>query len=235
MTTQPKTTTIWDRKTLTGKTLAEVYSAIDADLGKGAYAGIFGTNLTDIKPPFVYELLTECFGPCGIGWGYDVLSSEYQGSEEKTSKKGREYVEFYATARVVNWYRLPDDESPVLVPESVGGSANEVRHYAMQGAITNAVGNGWSRFGVQRHIYKNQPAPDEDKLSGGVFGAADRASEKQVNAIYAIAKKLGTSELALNGRIAQMFPGREHPADLSPAEASELIAKMDAALAKEEA
>lgn len=158
-------TNVWEtERTLTGLTLAEVRKEVDRDLGPNAYAPIPGTNLTDIKPAFVTELLNDVFGPPGIGWGAEVLEKAYVGSTDKRSAKGREYTEHYATATVRNWFavRNPEDpKNPIRVPidESSGGSSNEVAHYAMQGAKTNAGGNGWKQFGVQAHIYKNEAAP----------------------------------------------------------------------------
>ena len=169
--TQARDVPYWERKTMTGLSLKEVYAKIDEDMGPRAYSAVTGTGkaLTDIKPPFVYELLTECFGMAGDGWGYDLVDSEYIGFQTKHSEtSNRDYDLHDARARVILWYIYLDDEggaAKCTLGEMVGGSSNETRQYAEQGAITNAIGKGLSMLGVQRHIYKNetpdgQPAPD---------------------------------------------------------------------------
>jgi hypothetical protein len=43
------------------------------------------SGMTDISPQWRYEIMTEIFGPCGIGWGYDIKSmwTEDGAHEEK--------------------------------------------------------------------------------------------------------------------------------------------------------
>lgn len=37
-----------------------------------------GYRGTAINPTYIYEKLTACFGPCGIGWGFDIIKDEYK-------------------------------------------------------------------------------------------------------------------------------------------------------------
>jgi len=37
-----------------------------------------GYRGTAINPTYIYEKLTACFGPCGVGWGFDILKDEYK-------------------------------------------------------------------------------------------------------------------------------------------------------------
>ena len=140
--------------TLTGLTWEQVYERINANMGKKAYSKVpGGANLTDIKPAYTYDLLTEVFGSFGIGWGYTVISHEYVGSKEKNG-----YATHYATATVSPWFATVEN-GRVDLPHSVGGSDNSIRHYAESGAITNAIGKGFQPLGVQRWVYMNEDAP----------------------------------------------------------------------------
>ena len=147
---------IWEEQTLTGITLGEAYKRIDKDLGKDAYKEmrIGNAMFTDIKPPFVYEILSECFGPCGIGWGFDVHDIEYLGTRQYKAKSGRTVTEHGARCTATVWYAR-EDGSQVTWGPVPGSAKNEERGYAESGCVTNAIGKAFSFLGVQRHIYKN--------------------------------------------------------------------------------
>lgn len=49
-----------------------------------------------INPNYIYEKLTGCFGPCGIGWGFDLVNEEW-----KTGKNG-DIVHF---VQIGLWYK----------------------------------------------------------------------------------------------------------------------------------
>lgn len=160
--------TVWDRQTLTGKSLREVYAEIDKHMGDTAYkpVTIGGQSFTDIKPPYVYELMSDLFGPLGIGWGFEVTSAEYIGFRTYKSKSGKDATEHSAAACVAPWYRLADSEERYCWGPVTGGAKNSERQYAESGAITNALSKALSFLGVQRHIYKDsdptmQPAEEE--------------------------------------------------------------------------
>jgi hypothetical protein len=65
-------TTIWEK-------LCETDPSRTKDFRKG-FSG------TSINPNYIYEKLTAVFGPCGIGWGFEVAKEGYiQGhGEEQT-------------------------------------------------------------------------------------------------------------------------------------------------------
>jgi hypothetical protein len=167
-----KVENVWEAaKTLTGITLGEAYARIDADLGAKAYSEIAtgGKKLTDIKPPYVYEMMSELFGPLGIGWGYELLEHEYIGSRQYKAQSGKTITEHGASATVRCWYAL-EGGVVITIGSMTGGSKNSERNYAESGAITNAIGKCLSMFGVQRHIYKNEEAT--------VYENPDEADEK---------------------------------------------------------
>lgn len=151
------TPSFWHRKTLTGMTLEDAYSKMDAKLDAKAYkpVKIGGQNFTDIKPPYVYEMMTDIFGPLGIGWGFETTEQTYVGSRTYKSSSNREVTEHYATAAVVPWYRLADSDERFSWGPVPGGAKNSERNYAESGAVTNALGKALSFLGAQRHIYKD--------------------------------------------------------------------------------
>ena len=230
------TKTVWDALTLTGISLAEVYAAIDCDLGTNAYKDFTGTGGfrgTDIKPPFVYEVLADCFGPCGIGWGFEVKELTYVGSRTYKTQAGKERVAHYAGCRILPWYRLAeaapfsDETGRVELPESTGGSENAERQYAEQGAITNALGKALSYLGMQRHIYKNEPAPEAVEPEAPV----EMMTPAQRRDIFARSKELGYDE----ARTKDILTSAYHVAnasELTYAQAEHYLKRTAAAIAK---
>lgn len=176
---EKKEETVWDLLTLTGMTLREAYARIDADLGPDAYKKLGGSGggkeLTDIKSPYVYECMAECFGPIGLGWGFDLREHEYLGVRHYKAKSGRDMTEHGASATVDCWYAIQSPEGPmaqtsykVFIGTATGGAKNSERNYAESGAITNAIGKCLSFLGVQRHIYKESDptvyeSPEEEE------------------------------------------------------------------------
>ena len=253
---------IWNAKTLADITLAEAYKRIDRDLGKGAYSPVTigGRSFTDIKPPYVYDLMAECFGPLGIGWGFEVTENEYLGTRSYKAKSGNDIVEHGCRAAIVVWVKTADGHTATWGPVS-GGSKNSERVYAESGAITNAIGKSLSFFGVQRHIYKNgspdtsyiaepadnaQPTPEPEpaaKPTPAVEGTkvpkegtddADKpASGKQIVALHAIRTKLGMTDEQLVAVLKRDFD-KQSTKELTSFQASVLIKRWDDMLRKQE-
>jgi hypothetical protein len=251
---------IWNAKTLADITLAEAYKRIDRDLGKGAYSPVTigGRSFTDIKPPYVYDLMAECFGPLGIGWGFEVTENEYLGTRSYKAKSGNDIVEHGCRAAIVVWVKTADGHTATWGPVS-GGSKNSERVYAESGAITNAIGKSLSFFGVQRHIYKNgspdtsyiaepadnaQPTPEPEpaaKPTPAVEGTKvpkegtdDAASAGQIRKIWAEANKRGWHENQVKAATLK-YHSKADPTQLTKKEAMLFIDRMTSADLKSDA
>lgn len=155
-------------KTLTGLSIDEALKALQRKLEDAAYKKVDGggKELTDIKPAWLTEELTKVFGLCGIGWTYGFGEPEVS-FEEKTSRSGREYKNWQADI-YDGWLvvRFTDGEkiiesSPI---PSTGGSDNEVKEYAVRGAVTNMIGAAASKLNWQLFIYKGQKDAPKEKV-----------------------------------------------------------------------
>lgn len=192
-----KPSTVWDKLTLAGMTLADAYREIDRHMDDKAYkpVTIGGRQFTDIKPNWMYELIDECFGPCGIGWGFDVTSREYIGFRTYTSKSNKEVTEHAASADVLLWYILADGTRGAYGPVP-GGAKNSERQYAESGAVTNAVGKALSFMGAQRHIYKNaDPAGTEPEFDAAAEFKRLMTLAKDNETIDAVKERLGAEDV----------------------------------------
>lgn len=147
-------------RTFTGLTIPQALAKLQEKLDDNAYKKVTGggKELTDIKPAWLTEALTTVFGIVGVGWYYD-FDEPVVIESEKLSSSGRKYTSFQADilkGKVV--YRLTDG---VVIYESepiyaTGGSDNEVKEYAIRGALTNMLGAASSKLEWQLFIYKGE-------------------------------------------------------------------------------
>lgn len=154
-------------KTLTGLTIQEALTKLQARLEPQAYSqveGGSGKKLTDIKPAWLTEALTYVFGLCGVGWSFGWENIELSGEMTKT-KSG--YDRYVWQADILNgWlsYILTDGPTKYEFKiKSTGGSDNDVKEYAVRGAVTNMIGAAASKLLWQLPIYKGQADAATDK------------------------------------------------------------------------
>lgn len=149
-------------KTLTGLTLDEVATRLDAELPGDAYKAVpGGADLTDIDPNYMRKTFNEVFGMCGVGWGYKFspadLHTEIENRPRSSGGTRRVYVA--ALLHLTFWYRLVTGNgngasiNGLHEVDASGGSENDVEAYAMKGAITNALGQAASNLGFQQSVY----------------------------------------------------------------------------------
>ena len=147
-----------DIKTLTGMTLGEVTTKLDAELPKDAYKAVPGAaDLTDIDPGYMRKVLNGVFGMCGVGWGYKYDSADMlviTDNRPRSNGNGTRTVHVATLKRLTFWYKLISEGKEVTCEiDASGGSDNDVEAYAMKGAITNALGNAASNIGFQESVY----------------------------------------------------------------------------------
>lgn len=124
---------------------------------KAARSQITGGRLngmTSIKPQWRYEELTKKFGPCGIGWSYEIEKEWLQ-----SGAKG-EFVQFVQIGLYVRhngeWSRkIPGvGGSKLVVQESKGAHTNDE---ALKMAVTDALGNAGAKLGLGGKVYMGYP------------------------------------------------------------------------------
>lgn len=183
---------IEDFTTMAGKSITEALDGLQTKLAKGAYkdVSIGSRKFTDISPAYTLERISELFGPLGIGWGYEVKDESFEMVGNTLS----------VTLRIDLWYMAyygDDDLTPIrVVWEAYGGNANAGakadRHFCWQGALTNAIGKGWSLQGFQSTIYKGEDFVMES--NGDQNGGGHKEEEHPLTALYKRAADLGNTD-----------------------------------------
>jgi hypothetical protein len=160
MTTTPNPVPIIDGYvTLAGLKLSDALAKLDEKLDPKAYkkVNIGGKQLTDISPAYSLEVISNLFGPLGIGWGYTV---ESETTHDHSTSGGKHYKGYTLFGTI--WYLVDDGSGTHVRVEwpSYGGNSNAGsgadEHFSAQGAVTNLIGKGWSMQGFQRTIYKGE-------------------------------------------------------------------------------
>jgi len=171
----------YEIRTIMGKTWAAVVERMTTVLEPAAYkqvVGVAGGTLTDIKPAYLTEVLTNLFGPPGFGWWLNPGPLDIE-EVVQTKRDGTTYTVWVAALDCAEFcYRLIVNRVEIVatIPVS-GGSDNSEREYSVKGAYTNAIGTAASKMLWQVAVYKGQmDAPKQ--TSGGARKAQGPKLEK---------------------------------------------------------
>jgi len=189
------------------------------------------SGMTDINPQWRYEALTDAFGPCGIGWKYEVSRIWLEPASD----------EQVAAFAMVNFYFKQNEKWSEAVP-GVGGSlfiAKEksglrTSDEAYKMAITDALSVALKMIGVAADIYagrfdgsKYKPTtPLKTTIKHEPVVQGDRATIQQVKALYEIAKKNDMT----NKELDQLANWYKTGPRITEKEAAEMIKDFDTIL-----
>lgn len=103
-----------------------------------------GFRGTSIVPMLRIQMATEFFGPCGLGWGYEILSHEF--------------VSGFYHVHIRLWYKL-DGEKGIV--DAVASTVYEQKRAngpffdedAPKKALTDAIGNALTKLGFNADIH----------------------------------------------------------------------------------
>jgi hypothetical protein len=126
-----------------------------------------GFACTSINPNYIYKKLTELFGPCGIGWGYRILSEEYKEGQkalhhDKQKEISIENREILHVVKVGFWYEKDSQRSVEIeafgqtyfVRLNSGGW--KMDEEAPKKSLTDALCKAASMIGVSADIYSGK-------------------------------------------------------------------------------
>jgi len=140
----------------------------------------FRGGFTSIDPQYQLQRMTETFGPCGKGWGYEAEDQEIRLDDENIIAK--------VTVRV--WWRDKDDEIRFLGPVSTTAmlvDGGRVDLDACKKATTDALTKSYSRLGVNADVFLGQ-FDDPEYIEQLHRKKAGPATAEQLKEIKAIAK-----------------------------------------------
>ena len=136
---------------------------------------------TDINPMWRIKIMTEMFGPCGIGWYYEVLS-----------ERAEEHHDMTMAIVDINLYIKVDGEwsKPIfgtggnqLVKATKNGPKASDEGYKM--ALTDALSVACKALGVGADIYFGKDKTKYTQYATGSSEAAQEAGQKKLEEIKA--------------------------------------------------
>ena len=140
----------------------------------------FRGGFTSIDPQYQLQRMTETFGPCGMGWGYEA--------EDSTIRLDDENIITKVTVRV--WWRDRDGEVRFLGPVTTTAmlvDGGRVDLDACKKATTDALTKSYSRLGVNADVFLGQ-FDDPEYVEQLHRKKAGPATADQLKEIKAIAK-----------------------------------------------
>ncbi|WP_186214908.1 hypothetical protein [Burkholderia gladioli] len=148
---------IWSKVCQTNPAFTQPFGFVGAD---GTWV-----DLTAIKPMYQVMRATEIFGPCGTGWGFDIVKSEFiDGASMGVDKNGNSLgVEKLHYLHLKLWYhedgkanRVQRSVESVVTTKFIALGSNG-RVYcddeATKKSRTDAIGNALSLLGFSADVY----------------------------------------------------------------------------------
>ncbi len=115
-------------------------------------------GMTDISPQWRYKAMTEEFGPCGMGWKYEVVRTwQEAGSDEQVFAfaEVRLFIRELILGQLVSsceWYDpIPGIGGSMLIAKEKAGPHSSDEAYKM--AITDALSVAMKMLGVGADVY----------------------------------------------------------------------------------
>lgn len=187
-------------------------------------------GMTDINPMWRIKVLTEQFGPCGIGWYYNITNKwiEEGANDEKVA-----FVDIELLIKHGDEWSKPiqgTGGSSFISKERNGLYTNDE---CFKMALTDALGVAMKSLGVgadvyyekDRSKYDNQPEPEKPPTMDKDIVDASLASEKQLNFLYKLVKEKNYTAESMASYIKHNY-NKDSSKALTKKEASEVIAML---------
>lgn len=116
-------------------------------------------GMSSIDGYYFFQLATKTFGPCGIGWGYDILEEEYKNAKPIYNGNGdlMDYTKDHIV-KIALWYVM-DGQKATIVNYGVTKYAYETKNgllvdeEAPKKSLTDAIKKCLSMLGFCSDVY----------------------------------------------------------------------------------
>lgn len=187
-------------------------------------------GMTDINPMWRLKMLTEQFGPCGIGWKYEIV-------EERLEKGGNDEIAAFIKINLYYKYNgewsepIPGTGGNMFVTKESRGLYTSDECFKM--ALTDALSVACKALGFGADVYwekdktkyskptSGTPTEDKPKSIGAI-------TDKQISRAYAIAKSNNLTEDAIKKWIKGKY-NKDSLKDLTKAEYDALCEALEKA------
>lgn len=154
------------------------------------YTGPGGFTGTAVNAQYLAKRATETFGPCGTGWGYDVLEERFDIGGPLTNKEGAVLAHAQVhTLKVALWYIGDDGErktvmhyghTPFVTQNKFGVTTD---FEAPKKSLTDAIGKCLSQLGfsadIRMGLYDDIHYVNEIEAEAEIERAEDKIETKE--------------------------------------------------------
>lgn len=145
------------------------------------------SGMTDIKPQWRYEAMTEHFGPCGTGWKF-VIERLWIEDGDNGLKVANAEIKLYIQNENSIWSDpIPGIGGSMLVAKEKGGPYTSDEAYKM--AVTDALSTAMKMIGVASDVYMGLSG--DSKYSGRTQKQSDQKSGEMTKKQWAAIKAIG--------------------------------------------
>jgi len=183
---------------------------------------------SDISPQWRYQAMTEQFGPCGVGWKWELVNT-WAGPASDDQVFAFAHVNVYIKHEGEWSDPIPGTGGSMLVTKESSGLHSSDEGFKM--AITDALSVALKFLGVAADVYAGQldskyqspPKPAAAKPAAPATQTpAGLISTAQNGKLWASAKDAGLDDAAIHAWILIRYE-KEHVSELTKDEASQVI------------
>lgn len=147
-------------------------------------------GFTDINPMWRFKVLTEAFGPCGIGWKYEITDQRIIPGPDGKSAAFVDILLYYKQDG--QWSEgIPGIGGSAFVAKESGGLHMSDECFKM--ALTDAIGTACKALGMSADIYFSNDRTKYNTQSSGDTqkNPVDEAASMVINIAPYVGKTLG--------------------------------------------
>jgi len=198
------------------------------EVPKNAQTPIKGGRIsgyTDINPMWRLKKLTELFGPCGIGWKYEIKEKRLeQGSDNQIAAFVD--IDLYFKHNGEWSEPIPGTGGSSFVAKEKGGMYTSDECFKM--ALTDAISVACKALGVGADIYWNEDTKytKQTETSTNTANNSGKLSDKQIKRLFAIANSKKANAEVVKKIILRDYK-KTNVEDLTKAEYDELCSKFE--------
>ena len=147
-------------------------------------------GFTDINPMWRFKMLTEAFGPCGIGWKYEITDQRIIPGPDGKSAAFVDILLYYKQDG--QWSEgIPGIGGSAFVAKESGGLHMSDECFKM--ALTDAIGTACKALGMSADIYFSNDRTKYNTQSSGDTqkNPVDEAASMVINIAPYVGKTLG--------------------------------------------
>lgn len=179
--------------------MLDIYESVRSvpENAKKPIAGGRLNGKTDINPMWRIKKLTETFGPCGIGWRYEITDKRLEKGEKGEIAAFVDIALYYVDTKSGTWsHAVPGTGGSMFVVNEKSGPYTSDECFKM--ALTDALSVACKALGVGADVYWEKDSSKYDRPPESTQDATKTSSKPKADKLAVITEE---QRKALVGRL----------------------------------